>query len=83
MVMSIGEVDKPLVTDHALIRWLERRHGIDMEGFRECLTEKVERFAKAGCKSVKMDGLEFRFVNGRLVTVVASDHVMRTNRYVD
>lgn len=31
------------VSDHALIRWLERVHGIDMEGFREMLRQDVAR----------------------------------------
>jgi len=31
------------VSDHALIRWLERVKGIDMEGFREAFRDDVSR----------------------------------------
>lgn len=31
----------PIVTDHALIRWLERVHGIPMEAFRSILNQIV------------------------------------------
>lgn len=30
------------ISDHAVLRWLERVHGIDVEGFRQELRAQVE-----------------------------------------
>ena len=61
-----------IVSDHALIRWLERAHGIEMEDIRKVLEEKVRPYAKAGCTRFVSDGLHFEFRGGRLVTVLPS-----------
>lgn len=31
----------PRISDHALLRWLERAHGVDVEGFRRMMAEEV------------------------------------------
>lgn len=36
------------VTDHALIRWLERVHGIDMEFFRRACAAECQHIIDAG-----------------------------------
>jgi hypothetical protein len=53
------------VSDHALIRWLERVHNIDMEGYRAHLEEIVAPAVEA-----KVDGWWYVFSNGVLRTVV-------------
>lgn len=57
------------VTDHALIRWLTRVHGIDMEDFRQMLAETAEPYAAIGVKHACVDGFWFIFDGGKLVTV--------------
>ena len=37
---------KKIITDHALLRWLEREHEIEVEWFRERLREEVEPFLR-------------------------------------
>lgn len=32
----------PDITDHALLRWMERAHGIDVEGWRSLMRGEVE-----------------------------------------
>ncbi len=58
------------VSDHALVRWLERRHGIDMEGFRQQLAAEVRHVAGSGAYSLKTDACTFVFRGDTLVTVL-------------
>lgn len=44
------------ITDHALIRWLERAHGIEVEELREILREQAQRHVDAGAALVFEDG---------------------------
>ena len=45
------------VTDHALIRYLERHHGFDLDKYRrELMTKTVREAIRAGATSVKMKG---------------------------
>lgn len=69
-----------IVTDHALVRWLDRAQGIDMEWFREYLADQVRDAVKVGASSVTIDGVSFRINNGRLVTVIASDNHIAQER---
>jgi hypothetical protein len=58
------------VSDHALVRWLERAHDIDMEFYRRQLAEQVQDAAAAGAKAIVIDGLLFCIRDGVLVSVV-------------
>lgn len=57
---------KPVVTDHALVRWLERHHGFDLEPFRAELAALTEPYvaikARAGAVTpqlwVILDGVK-------------------------
>ena len=60
----------PIVTDHALIRWLERRHGFNMDELRAEATREIEDFAGSGCKSVVVDGLMWLLEGYRATTVL-------------
>lgn len=57
------------VTDHALIRWLERVHGIPMEEFRKKLADVVRPSIKAGAIGLQRDGMLYTLVGPTLVTV--------------
>lgn len=58
------------ITDHALVRWLERAHGIDMDGFRNMLSAIADPYAKACVKHAEIGGLWFVFDGDVLITVV-------------
>lgn len=60
---------KTIVTDHALVRWLERAHDIDMNHFRGLLAEIAEPFARAGVMHAEVGGLWLVFDGRKLVTV--------------
>lgn len=42
-----ADVSGPVVSDHALIRWLERVHGVDIEGFRKALRAEIAHLSVA------------------------------------
>lgn len=61
---------RPIVSDHAVLRWLQRRYGIDVEGERikiETLT-KVSR--ALGAKAHSIDGVTFVLREGYVVTTL-------------
>jgi hypothetical protein len=43
------------ITDHAVLRYLERHHGIDVEGIRDSMNVKgIDVAAAFGCATVKL-----------------------------
>ena len=69
-----------VVTDHALVRYLERVHGLDMEFFRRCAASECEEAVAAGASSARIGDHWFVFQNGKLVTVLDRDQVPRDRR---
>lgn len=72
-------MSKPRVSDHALVRWLERAGGLDVEDLRTKLEESLER-AHTAARSVsssdyliKADGLLY-VVRGEIVSTVLDEH---------
>jgi hypothetical protein len=62
--------DYKLVSDHALLRWMERVYDIDINGLRAQLAELVRPAGQSGAKSFVHEGHEYVFRRGQLVTVV-------------
>jgi len=62
---------KPLhpVTDHAVLRYLERVEGVDVEGIRRMIGRRVDRAVAMGACGVQADGVTFRLERGVVVTV--------------
>ena len=58
------------VSDHAVLRYLERALGIDAEAVRRQIGKKVDAVMMEGASGVVMDGITFRIVNGVVVTVM-------------
>lgn len=75
---------KPLVriTDHALIRYLERGLGIDCEQMRRELGARVDAAYRAGACGVVIDGNSFRIATDAIGPVVTTvlDGTMGTPR---
>lgn len=72
------------VTDHALVRFLSRAGGLDVDALRPQLARSLERAARAADSlgaseyRIQADGLEYRVINGAVVTVI--DPADRTER---
>lgn len=64
---------KVRVTDHALIRFLERAGGFELEKLRKEIARKVYKSAPDGATGIKIDGVNFVIVSDgdeRVVTTV-------------
>lgn len=67
------------VTDHALVRFMERIAGLDTEGLREGLSAALDRAHVAATAlgvrkyTVKADGIVYIVVDGALVTLHDND----------
>lgn len=58
------------ITDHALLRWLERAHDIDVEFFRNKMAELVAPYERMPPKQVEIGGVWFVFADRVVTTVV-------------
>lgn len=61
------------ITDHAVLRYLERGAGIDIERVRRGIRNKVAGGVNLGAKSVTVDGFGYRIECDRVVTVVPAN----------
>jgi hypothetical protein len=57
------------VTDHALVRYLERVHGVDMEALRKRIGRKVRKAVSHGANGVRIKGVSFKLIDNRVITV--------------
>lgn len=67
------------VSDHAVLRWLERAHGIDLEPVRSMIAGKTMNAAELGAAAVCIDSVRYvlrdvsEFLEGdRVETVVTT-----------
>jgi len=61
------------VTDHALVRYLERVGGFDIEALRQAIARRVDEAARVGACGVVIDGFIFKLrrdQHGPVVTTV-------------
>lgn len=73
---------KPLahVTDHAVLRYLERVQGIDVEAVRNDLGCRVDAAVQAGAAATVSDGIRYVLVEDRLVSCVPVKSVPERGR---
>jgi hypothetical protein len=66
--------DRIIVTDHAIVRYLERIAGVDIEGLREEIKKETELAGGVLGNGKFMIGGGFRAVvsDGRVVTIIES-----------
>jgi predicted nuclease with TOPRIM domain len=63
--------EKPRVSDHAVIRYLERKYGFTFEDIRtELLTPTVVSAMNSGVESVKVNGTTLKIKGRTVVTVL-------------
>lgn len=69
---SLTVISKEIgVSDHALIRYLERKYKFDFEQYREeILTPIVKQAIKAGATSIKVEGVSFKVTNNTITTII-------------
>ncbi len=59
-----------VVTDHAILRHLERVQGIDIEAVRLELSQKVDAAVEAGAAATVSNGIRYVLVGENLVSCV-------------
>lgn len=65
---------EPYVTDHALLRYMERVMGIDVERVRkEIMTEERKAVIKSGCNSFTSNGFRYVLKNRAIITILKID----------
>jgi len=66
------------VSDHAVLRWLERVHKIDIERIRAVIAEKVQYAIGTGASALIMGNIRFELSpDGHVVTVIKKDRKKR------
>lgn len=65
---------RPSVSDHAVIRYLERAKGIEMDVIRAEIALICKRGLETGACGVLAGGLEYRIEGGVVVTVQIPSH---------
>ena len=59
------------VSDHALLRYLERKYKFDFEQYREEILTPINKMAiKAGAISIRVDSIKFCVKNNTIITVI-------------
>lgn len=59
------------ITDHALLRYLERVLGYDVETLRRQIGHEIAARTSGDATSVKMDGYQYRIENKAVVTITS------------
>ena len=75
----------PMVTDHALLRYLERIAGLDVEAHRACIAGLVADAVAKVASALVHDGMRYRISDFRVMTVVPahSDPAQRLSQSVE
>jgi hypothetical protein len=79
----MGKTRLPRVTDHCLVRFCERVEGYLMEDLRRQIAELCAPVVAAGATALKIDGGQFQFEDGVVVTFRPTDsagHLSKTGR---
>jgi hypothetical protein len=61
---------RPIVSDHAVLRWIERRFGFDVETERRKIEQVTKAARAAGATSLAVDGVKFVIREGHVVTTL-------------
>lgn len=69
--MSRARRQEPLVnvSDHAVLRYLERAMGFDIAGVRRHIEQTCAGAAVAGATALRADGVVYIMEQGRVITV--------------
>jgi hypothetical protein len=63
--------EEPAISDHALLRYIERVIGIDLDELRrQIMTPTLESAIRMGAKSLVDNGVTYRIQNGKVITLM-------------
>lgn len=78
--MTRSRIVLPTVSDHALLRYLERVHHVDTQGLKRHIARTCLIGVEAGAPHVLAEGARFVLRNNRVVTVLDMDMVPTFDR---
>lgn len=58
----------PHVTDHAVLRYLERAKGFNVEAIRQHIAELCAPYTAVGARTVHAEGVKFELGTGKVIT---------------
>lgn len=62
---------KPIISDHALVRFLERSMGVDVDALRDKILQMgVADAIKAGATGCRVGGVVFKICDGFVTTCI-------------
>lgn len=61
------------VTDHAVVRFLERVKGMDIDAVRAEIAEKASTALELGASGAVVDGFSYKIAGGRVATVMEAN----------
>lgn len=70
----------PTVSDHALLRYIERVHGIEIEEIRSWLLEKADAAIRLGAYAVQLQDCRLVIKGATVVTVVTEEKVEKPKK---
>ena len=59
-----------IITDHALLRWIERVHGVDIEALRSQVADMCAPAVQAGASTAPVGAVWAVIQHGRVVTIL-------------
>lgn len=71
------------VTDHAVLRYLQPAHGLDVQHFRDHIAALCANGARYGAIAVATENVKFVLVDGRVVTTVEREKFVYPGARVD
>jgi hypothetical protein len=66
--MKQSGLTMPVVSDHAVLRYIERKHDIDVEAIRAHIRDAVASGVRLGASGVIAEGVKFVLVDENVVT---------------
>ncbi|TCT35395.1 hypothetical protein [Martelella mediterranea] len=78
--MPVTGFEIAVVSDHALLRYLERRHGLDVEGLRAEICAACRDGVRYGAKAVLADGVKFIIAGDTVVTCLERKRAERKGK---
>ncbi|WP_271024933.1 hypothetical protein [Rhizobium sp. RCAM05973] len=70
----------PAVSDHALLRYIERVHGIEIETIRSYLLERADSAIRLGASAVHLEDCRLIIKGHSVVTVVTEERVEKPKK---
>ena len=69
------------VTDHTVVRYLERVAAIDIDAIRQRIHDHTHQALAHGARGIVSNGITYRFAGGKVVSVYITQAHMRPLKF--